>query len=125
MAHSLRRKFSCHVELALEIVNGKWKPVILAHLKQGPLRYSELRTLIPALSDKMLTQRLKDLEELGLVVRDKRGGRGARSQYELSPRGATLREVLQALHDWGELVATDVGAIVAPASRPQRSRQIP
>src|SRR5882724_8528336 len=118
MAHSLRRKFSCHVELALEIVNGKWKPVILAHLKQGPLRYSELRKLIPALSDTMLAQRLKDLEELGLVVRDKRGGRGARSQYALSPRGTTLRQVLQALHDWGELVAKDVGAIVVPVSLP-------
>jgi DNA-binding HxlR family transcriptional regulator len=121
MAHSLRRKFSCHVELALEIVSGKWKPVILAHLKQGPLRYSELRALIPALSDKMLAQRLKDLEELGLVVRDKRGGRGARSQYALSPRGTTLRQVLQALHDWGELVAKDVGAIVTPVSLAQRS----
>ena len=122
MAHSLRRKFSCHVELALEIVNGKWKPVILAHLKQRPLRFSELRSLIPALSDKMLTQRLRDLEEVGLVVRDKRGGRGARSQYALSARGATLRGVLQALHDWGVLVANDVGAIVTPVSRRSSSR---
>ena len=54
MAYSLRRTFSCHVELALEILNGKWKPVILGHLKQGALRFSELSTLIPALSDKML-----------------------------------------------------------------------
>jgi DNA-binding HxlR family transcriptional regulator len=125
MAHSLRRKFSCHVELALEIVSGKWKPVILAHLKQGPLRYSELRTLIPALSDKMLAQRLKDLEELALVVRDKRGGRGARSEYALSKRGTTLRQVLQALHDWGELVAKDVGAIVAPVNLPERLHKHP
>lgn len=62
MAHSLHQKFSCGVELALEIVSGKWKPVILAHLKEGTLRYAELRALIPALSDKMLAQRLKDLE---------------------------------------------------------------
>jgi DNA-binding HxlR family transcriptional regulator len=114
VAHSLHRKFSCAVELALEIVNGKWKPVILAHLKQGPLRYSELRALIPALSDKMLTQRLVDLEEIGLVLRRKRGGRGARSRYELTPRGATLAPALQALHDWGELIAGEVGAILAP-----------
>jgi len=78
--------------------------------------------LIPALSDKMLAQRLKDLGELGLVVRDKRGGRGARSQYALSTRGTTLRQVLQALHDWGELVAKDVGAIVMPVSLPERCR---
>jgi DNA-binding HxlR family transcriptional regulator len=114
MAYSLRRTFSCHVELALEILNGKWKPVILGHLKQGALRFSELSRLIPALSDKMLAQRLKDLEELGLVTRDKRGGRGARSQYALTPRGTTLRQVLQALNDWGELIASDVGAVVEP-----------
>jgi DNA-binding HxlR family transcriptional regulator len=114
MAFSLQRRFSCSVELALEIVSGKWKPVILAHLKQGPLRYAELRARIPALSDKMLAQRLKDLEELGLVLREKRGGRGAVSRYKLSTRGQSLRPVLQALHDWGELVAPQVGAVITP-----------
>ena len=121
MAHSLQRKFSCPVELALEIVNGKWKPVILAHLKEGALHYSELRALIPALSDKVLTQRLKDLEELGLVVRHKRGGRGSPSKYQLTARGSSLRPVLQALYDWGEVIAKDVGAVIEPA----RSRRSP
>ena len=114
MAHSLRRKFSCPVELTLEIVSGKWKPVILAHLKEGSLRYAELRGLIPALSDKVLTQRLKDLEELGLVHRHKRGSRGSHSRYELTARGATLRPVLQALYDWGESIAPVVGALIEP-----------
>jgi DNA-binding HxlR family transcriptional regulator len=116
MAHSLRRRFSCPVELALEILDGKWKPVILAHLKQRPLRYAELRALIPALSDKMLAQRLRDLEELGLVVRHKRGGRGAPSLYELTARSDSLRPALQALHDWGAQIAGEVGAIVEPPS---------
>lgn len=114
MAYSLQRQFSCSVELAIEILSGKWKPVILAHLKQGPLRYAELRARIPALSDKMLGQRLKDLEQLGLVIREKHGGRGSVSRYELSARGHSLRPVLQALHDWGELVAPQVGAVVSP-----------
>ena len=114
MAHSLCRTFSCPVELTLEIVSGKWKPVILAHLKEGSLRYAELRALIPTLSDKVLTQRLKDLEELGLVLRHKRGGRGSRSRYELTARGASLRTVLQALYDWGEFIAPVVGAVLEP-----------
>jgi DNA-binding HxlR family transcriptional regulator len=121
MAHSLKRRFSCPVELAIEIVSGKWKPVILAHLKQGPLRYAELRARIPSLSDKMLAQRLKDLEELGLVLRDKRGGRGAISRYKLSARGASLRPVLQALHDWGELMAPQVGAVIQPPATAARA----
>lgn len=117
MAYRLDGQFSCAVELALEIVSGKWKPVILAHLKQGPLRYGELRARIPALSDKMLAQRLKDLEELGLVLRDKRGGRAAVSRYKLSARGESLRPVLQALHDWGTQVAPQVGAVIKPRVR--------
>ncbi len=112
MAHSLHRRFSCPVELALEILGGKWKTVILAHLKQGSLRYAELRVRIPALSDKMLSQRLADLEELGLVKRSKQGGRGAQSRYALTPRGESLRHVLQSLYDWGQQVAPEVGAIL-------------
>ena len=103
MAHSLERTFSCPVELALEVLGGKWKPVILAHLKQGPKRYGELRALIPRLSDKMLTQRLRDLEELGLVKR-------TQSTYRLSKRGDSLRPVLEGLHAWGEAIHREYGA---------------
>jgi DNA-binding HxlR family transcriptional regulator len=78
------------------------------------MRYAELRALIPALSDKMLAQRLKDLEELGLVARHKLGGRGAPSRYRLTARGNSLRPVLQALHDWGAQMAGPVGAVIAP-----------
>ncbi len=115
--HSLRRRFSCPVELALEILSGKWKTVILAYLKERPLHYAELRVLIPALSDKVLTDRLRDLEALGLVVRHKHGGRGARSRYELTARGRTLRPVLQRLYDWGGQVADEVGATIEVRER--------
>jgi DNA-binding HxlR family transcriptional regulator len=115
MAATLQRKFSCGVELALEILGGKWKPVILAKLKGGTLRYAEIRARIPALSDKILTQRLHDLEELGLVVRQKRGGRGAPSSYQLTARAASLAPALEALYAWGEKIAKDVGAVIEPA----------
>jgi len=127
MAASLARVYSCNVELALEILGGKWKPVILAHLKEGPLRYGELRSLIRTsgrrlMSDKMLTQRLLDLEEQGLVERQKRGGRGAPSVYRLTKRGEGLRPALTALHDWAAAVAPEVGATVLepPAKKERR-----
>jgi DNA-binding HxlR family transcriptional regulator len=110
----LKRKFSCGVELALEMLGGKWKPVILAHLKEGALRYGELRARIPALSDKMLTQRLKDLEAMGLVRRRKSGGRGAPSSYEITARAESLRPALAALNHWGNQIAKEVGAKVEP-----------
>jgi DNA-binding HxlR family transcriptional regulator len=123
MAHSLRRKFSCPLELSLEILGGKWKTVILAYLKEGPLHYAELRALIPTLTDKMLTQRLRDLDELGLVTRHKRGGRGAPSRYELSLRGDSLRPILQGLYDWGEEIAPHVGATIDAPRLPVRRRK--
>ncbi len=114
MTRKLKRTFSCGVELTLDVVGGKWKPVILAHLKEGALRYGELRARIPSLSDKMLTQRLKDLQASGLVRRRKAGGRGAPSSYALTPRAQSLRPALQALNDWGERLAIELGATVEP-----------
>lgn len=121
MPARFRRRFDCGVELALEVLAGKWKPVILAHLKGGPMRYTELRAVIPTLTDKVLTQRLRDLESLGLVVRHKRGGRGAPSSYQLTPRAASLRPALQALYDWGEQIAKEMGAVIEPRRGPGRS----
>jgi len=122
MSASLARVYSCNVELALELLGGKWKPVILAHLKDGALRYGELRARISAggrkrMSDKMLSQRLADLEEQGLVERRKRGGRGAPSAYRLTRRAEGLRPALIALHDWAASIAPEVGATVLE-SRP-------
>jgi len=112
MAAGLNRRFYCGVELTLEILQGKWKPVILAHLKDGPRRYGELRAAIPRLSDKMLSERLGDLEEQGLVSRFKVGRRGSPATYRLTRRGESLRTLLEALNDWGFQIASEVGATV-------------
>ena len=63
------RLYGCPVEFALDALGGKWKTVIIARIKQGPLRYSELRRLIPSLSDKMLTQRLAVHEQTAWMLR--------------------------------------------------------
>src|SRR3569832_38181 len=112
MASRLRREFSCGVELALAIMGGKWKPVILAHLKVEPLRYGDLRRRIPAISDKMLAQSLRELEESGLIARRKAGGRGARSTYALTVRAHALRPARTVLNDWGWKMAAEVGATI-------------
>jgi DNA-binding HxlR family transcriptional regulator len=121
MAAGLNRRFYCGVELTLEILQGKWKPVILAHLKERPMRYAELRAAIPRLSDKMLSERLRDLEEQGLVSRFKLGRRGSPSTYRMTPRGESLRAILGALDEWGFRIAPEVGANVAYATGPTPS----
>jgi DNA-binding HxlR family transcriptional regulator len=113
MPASHARVYSCHVELALDMLGGKWKPIILAHLKQGPLRYGQLRARVGGgLSDKVLSQRLGDLEAQGLVTRSKAGRRGSPSVYRLTARAQGLRPALQALHDWGGRMARELGVVV-------------
>lgn len=104
-----RRKsiYGCPVEFALDVIGGKWKAVLLARLKQGPLAYGELRRLVPDLSDKVLTERLRDLEGDGLVERTR--GEDGRSRYSVTSRAAGLRPTLQALYEWGEATAAEMG----------------
>ncbi|RWM25802.1 helix-turn-helix domain-containing protein [Mesorhizobium sp.] len=95
------RLYGCPVEFALDALGGKWKTVILARIKEKPMRYSELRRLIPSLSDKMLTQRLADLVEIGFVTLETSpDGKG---RYALTGRGRDLAGALQALYDWGSV----------------------
>jgi DNA-binding HxlR family transcriptional regulator len=106
---SLPKAFGCPVEFSLELLGGKWKTVILARLKEGPLRYGELRRLVPQLSDKVLTERLDDLQSLGLIRRE---GAKRSSAYRLSARGETLKPLLQALYDWGQEHARELNVAI-------------
>jgi DNA-binding HxlR family transcriptional regulator len=87
-------------------------------LKEGPLRYGELRQRIPRLSDKILTERLRDLEECGLVRRRRMPGRSPYLMYKLTSSGQSLRPVLDALYAWGEMAAPTLGVKVEMIARP-------
>ena len=93
------RLYGCPVEFALDALGGKWKTVILARIKEQPLRYSELRRQIPSLSDKILTQRLADLVEIGFVTLQ--ASPDGKDRYAVTERGRDLAAALQALYDWG------------------------
>jgi DNA-binding HxlR family transcriptional regulator len=114
----MRKIYGCPVELSLDLLGGKWKSVILARLKDRPLSYGELRRLIPDLSDKVLTERLKGLEARGLLTRTRSSspGRPARLRYALTERGKSLRPVLEALYSWGQQAATDLNLQIRPTA---------
>ena len=97
------RSASCATEFALELLGGKWATVILARLKDEPLRYSDLRRLLPTLSEKVLTQRLEDLQERGLIA--KRPNGATSTHYVLTAHAQALRPALQQLYEWGETQA--------------------
>jgi DNA-binding HxlR family transcriptional regulator len=102
------RLFGCPVEWALGQIGGKWKTVLIARLKQGPLRYSELRRGVPGLADKVLTQRLRELEGAGFVRRIPAAESSA-TRYVLTERGRSLAPALEALYVWGQREAKEAG----------------
>jgi DNA-binding HxlR family transcriptional regulator len=92
--------FHCPTEFTLAVLGGKWKTVILSYLKERPCRYAELRRLVPRLSDKVLTERLRDLTRSGLVARQEPTASRTHT-YFLTEKGRSLSELLQQLYAWG------------------------
>ena len=117
MAKRLAKNFNCPTEFTLKVLGGKWKTVILCYLKERPLRYTELRLVAPKLSDKMLTERLHDLVESGLVARKKLDGKGSGEVYVLTPKGQSLGSLLRELYYWGQTHATSFGVSVGEPLR--------
>lgn len=104
------KRYSCPVELTVDVVGGRWRTVILSHLKEGVHRYGELRRRTPGVSEKMLTQRLRELEADGLISRRNLGTSPPHVEYDLTEEGRSLAPVLQALYDWGVARAARTGA---------------
>lgn len=96
-----RKNFNCPVEATLSLIGGKYKPLILWHLVDGPLHYMELQRLIPQATPKMLSQQLHSLEACGMVRRAVLPEKPPRTEYSLTPFGRSVVPVLEAMCDWG------------------------
>ncbi|MHC5655041.1 winged helix-turn-helix transcriptional regulator [Stappia sp.] len=93
----------CSVEAAVSLIDGKWKCVILWHLlNEGTLRFNELRRRIPGVTQRMLTNQLRELEEDGLLHREIYPQVPPKVEYSLTERGHGLSPVLLALKSWGD-----------------------
>ena len=91
----------CPVEATLELIGGKYKALILWHLSDNKLRFSELRKLIHSATPKMLTQQLRELEADDLVHREVFAVVPPRVEYSLTEQGRSLMPILVAMRDWG------------------------
>lgn len=96
-----RTGYQSPIEVALEVIGGKYKPVILYELRGGPRRYSDLRRTVKKATQKMLTQHLRELEQDGLVERRVFPQVPPRVQYCLTPLGKSLQPALATLCKWG------------------------
>jgi DNA-binding HxlR family transcriptional regulator len=93
--------FGCPVEACVEVIGGKWKGVILFHLLGGTKRFNELSRLMPAVTQRMLTRQLRELEADQVVARKVYPEVPPKVEYSLTAFGETLEPVLKTLQGWG------------------------
>jgi len=103
----------CGLNATLRIISGKWKPLVLFFLRDGPKRYGELKRLIEGVSDKVLIQSLKDLQADQVLVRTNYNEVPPRVDYALSPLGRSLADAIIPLCTWGTENATEMAGIFA------------
>jgi DNA-binding HxlR family transcriptional regulator len=97
-----RGPYICGIDAAMDVVSGKWKSLILWELNNhGIRRFGELRSGLPGVSEKMLIQQLREMEEDGLIHREVFREVPPKVEYSLTEHGRTLNEALAPLGDWG------------------------
>ena len=96
-----RRQYQCPVEVALDVIGGKWKPLILHQLIHSTLRYNELHRLMPGVSHKVLSQQLRELEDDGIIERQVYPEVPPKVEYRLTELGKTIIPMKEALSSWG------------------------
>jgi DNA-binding HxlR family transcriptional regulator len=87
---------------AVELIGKRWSGAILLVLLDGPLHFSEIRELVPDISDRLLSERLKELEAEGIVERRVIDGSPVRTEYALTKKGAALEPSVRALQGWAQ-----------------------
>ncbi len=102
--NSLNRKqmtTGCPITATVTAIGGRWKIILLWQLREGPKRYGEIKKAVPAISEKMLTQQLKELMESGWVQKKDYQEIPPRTEYRLTKLGASFMPILQNIYQWG------------------------
>lgn len=103
------KTYHCPFEFALDLVSGKWKGLVLWHLSGGTMRYGELKKSLPGITQKMLTQTLRDLEKYGLIDRKVYPVVPPKVEYTLTKDGEMLGPIFKQLHGFGQMMGDKLG----------------
>ncbi len=93
-------RLTCEVESTIKVIGGRWKVLIIRELMTVK-RFGQLQRALPGITQKMLTQQLRELEDDGIVRRQVYPQIPPKVEYELTPLGETLKPLLYAMHEWG------------------------
>lgn len=120
----LGKEYSCSMELSLAVIGGKWKPLILWHLRDGgTLRFSALRRAMPSITQKMLTQQLRELAADGLITRTVYAEVPPRVEYGLTDLGRGIIPILESLCRFGREFEARFGVEPAEAGSGRASQR--
>jgi DNA-binding HxlR family transcriptional regulator len=106
------KEYACGFELTLDLISGKWKGMVLWYLQDGTLRYGELRKKLGHITQKMLTQTLRELEKDKLITRKVYPVVPPKVEYTITTRGLKLIPIFVQLREWGDEVAAIDGEII-------------
>lgn len=99
---SKKYKYSWPIEATLDVIGGKWKPLIIYHIRDGPLRFSQImKQAQPRITQRMLTKELREMERDGLVTRKVYAQIPPKVEYSLTEKGESLMPILDQLCEWG------------------------
>lgn len=93
-------RLTCEVEITLEVIGGRWKVLIIRELMAGIKRFGELQRALPGITQKMLTQQLREMEDDGIIHREVYPQIPPKVEYSLTPLGESLQPILNAMHEW-------------------------
>jgi len=94
------KNYVCHLDLGMDIIKGKWKAIILCKLEDGPKRFLKLHRFVQGVSQKVLTEKLAELEQDGLIFKTIYPEVPPRVEYALTEKGKDLSSALKLIEDW-------------------------
>ena len=106
------KTYHCALDVTMDYIGGKWKTVVLWYLRKSHKRFSELKRLIPGITEKMLSLQLRQLEADGLVGRRVFAEVPPRVEYFLTEEGKTIVPVVEAIAKWGRRKADEEGKVI-------------
>lgn len=98
------KKYLCSLELAMDVIGGKWKSLLIFHLRNGAMRSSALQHSLTGISNKMFTQSIRELEADGIVKREIFPVIPPKVEYSLTEKGKTLVPIMENLAKWGRSI---------------------